>query len=100
MAKQSIIERNKKRKKCIIKYFTQRENILKNLKNVSQLESIFLLNEKLQKLPRDSSRTRLRNRCWNTGRARGTFKYFGLCRNAFRNLAQNCLLPGVIKASW
>ena len=100
MAKKSMLERETKRKKLVIKYSEKRKEILNQLKKVSSLEEIFSLNEKLQKLPRNSSRIRLRNRCWKTGRPRGYFRYFGLCRNAVRELAHECLLPGVTKASW
>ena len=56
--------------------------------------------KKLQKLPRNSAPTRVRNRCWKTGRPHGYFRFFGLCRNAVRELAHDCVLPGVTKASW
>jgi small subunit ribosomal protein S14 len=73
----------------------------RNLKGgYGSLEETFSLNEKLQKLPRNSSRIRLRNRCWKTGRPRGYFRFFGLCRNALRELANDCFLPGITKASW
>jgi len=100
MAKKSMLEREKKRKKLVIKYSEKRKIILSKLKKVESLEEIFLLNEKLQKLPRNSSKTRIRNRCWKTGRPRGYYRYFGLCRNALRELAHDCFLPGIIKASW
>jgi small subunit ribosomal protein S14 len=100
MAKKSMLERETKRKKLVTKYSEKRKEILNKLKAVTSLEEIFSLNEKLQKLPRNSSRIRLRNRCWKTGRPRGYFRYFGLCRNAVRELAHECLLPGVTKASW
>jgi small subunit ribosomal protein S14 len=100
MAKKSMLERETKRKKLVTKYSEKRKEILNKLKKVTSLEEIFSLNEKLQKLPRNSSRIRLRNRCWKTGRPRGYFRYFGLCRNAVRELAHECLLPGVTKASW
>jgi small subunit ribosomal protein S14 len=100
MAKKSMLERETKRKKLVTKYSEKRKEILSKLKTVTSLEEIFSLNEKLQKLPRNSSRIRLRNRCWKTGRPRGYFRYFGLCRNAVRELAHECLLPGVTKASW
>jgi small subunit ribosomal protein S14 len=100
MAKKSMLEREVKRKKLVIKYSEKRKEILNKLKKVSSLEEIFSLNEKLQKLPRNSSKIRLRNRCWKTGRPRGYFRYFGLCRNAVRELSHECLLPGVTKASW
>jgi small subunit ribosomal protein S14 len=100
MAKKSMLERELKRKKLITKYSKQRESILKELKKADSLDQIFSLNEKIQKLPRNSSKTRLRNRCWKTGRPRGYSRFFGLCRNALRELAHDCFLPGVIKASW
>ena len=56
--------------------------------------------EKLQKLPRDASPVRLRNRCALTGRPRGVFRKFGLARNKLRDLALRGEVPGVIKASW
>jgi small subunit ribosomal protein S14 len=56
--------------------------------------------EKLQKLPRDASPTRLRNRCAITGRPRGVYRKFGLGRNKLRDLAMRGEVPGVIKASW
>ena len=90
MAKKSMLEREIKRKKLTSRFE----------KKVNSLEQIFELNEKLQKLPRNSSRIRIKNRCWKTGRPRGYSRFFGLCRNAVRELAHDCLLPGVTKASW
>lgn len=100
MAKKSMLEREKKRSKLFKKYSEKRQKILSELKKKNSLEEIFQLNKKLQKLPRNSSRIRLRNRCWKTGRPRGYFRFFGLCRNALRELAHDCFLPGVTKASW
>ena len=100
MAKKNMLERELKRKKLIKKYAEKRANILNELKKADSLDEIFSLNEKMQKLPRNSARVRLRNRCWKTGRPRGYSRYFGLCRNALRELAHDCFLPGVIKASW
>jgi small subunit ribosomal protein S14 len=100
MAKKSMLEREKKRKELEKKYAEKRKNILNELKKAISLEDIFVQSEKIQKLPRNSSKTRIRNRCWKTGRPRGYFRFFGLCRNALRELAHDCLLPGVIKASW
>ena len=100
MAKKSMLEREKKRKALVLKYSEKRNIILKQLKEVESLEEIFELNKKLQKLPRNSASNRVRNRCWKTGRPRGFFRYFGLCRNALRELSHDCFLPGVIKASW
>lgn len=100
MAKKSIIEREIKRRKLYLKYFTKRNNLNKLLKQTTDLNVIFNLQKKLQKLPRNSAKNRLRNRCWKTGKARGFFRYFGLCRNSFRELALNCFLPGITKSSW
>ena len=100
MAKKSMLEREKKRKKLVHKYSEKRKELLKQLKTIDSFEGVFLLNEKLQKLPRNSSQIRLRNRCWKTGRPRGYFRFFGLCRNALRELAHDCFLPGVTKSSW
>ena len=100
MAKKSMLEREIKRKKLTTRFAKKREIILQALKTANSLEQIFELNEKIQKLPRNSSRTRMRNRCWKTGRPRAYSRFFGLCRNAVRELAHDCLLPGVTKASW
>ena len=100
MAKKSMLERELKRKKLVAKYSEKRKIVLNELKKSSSLEETFSLNEKLQKLPRNSSSIRVRNRCWKTGRPRGYFRYFGLCRNVVREFGHDCLLPGVTKASW
>lgn len=95
-----MLEREKKRKNLAAKYFKIRKELLLELKTVNSLNEKLKLNEKLQKLPRNSSPIRLRNRCWKTGRPRGFFRFFGLCRNAVRELAHDCYLPGITKASW
>jgi small subunit ribosomal protein S14 len=100
MAKKGMLEREVKRKKLVKKYSEKRQIFLNLLKKAQSLEEIFDINEKIQKLPRNSSRIRLRNRCWKTGRPRGYFRFFGLCRNALRELANDCFLPGITKASW
>ena len=100
MAKKGMLERELKRKKLVTKYSEKRKIVLNELKKSSSLEETFSLSAKLQKLPRNSSRIRLRNRCWKTGRPRGYFRFFGLCRNALRELANDCFLPGITKASW
>ena len=100
MAKKCMLERETKRKSLVTKYSKKRELILKELKSADSLDEIFALNQKIQKLPRNSAPTRVRNRCWKTGRPRGYVWFFGLCRNAVRELAHECVLPGVTKASW
>ncbi|GAB1430065.1 30S ribosomal protein S14 [Ignavibacteria bacterium] len=89
MAKTSVTARNEKRKKLVDKYATLR----KELKQNGDYEA-------LQLLPRNSSATRLRNRCSVTGRGKGVYRKFGLCRNMFRQLALDGKLPGVRKSSW
>lgn len=100
MAKKSMLQRELKRQNLVKKYLEKRKILLKELKSTTSLEEIFILNEKLQKLPKNSSPIRLRNRCWKTGKPRGYSRFFGLCRNALRELALDCFLPGVTKASW
>ena len=100
MAKKSMIERETKRKKIVAKYSEKRANLLSELKKVNSLEEKFIMNEKIQILPRNSARIRIRNRCWKTGRPHGYFRFFGLCRNVVREMANDCYLPGVTKASW
>jgi small subunit ribosomal protein S14 len=100
MAKKSMVQRELKRKKLVARFLEKRTTLLLQLKKVNSLDEIFSINEKIQKLPRNSSRMRVRNRCWKTGRPRGYFRFFGLCRNAVREMAHDCFLPGVTKASW
>jgi len=95
-----MLEREVKRKKLVKKYSEKRKSLLNELKKENSLQEIFEINEKLQKLPRNSSPLRLRNRCWKTGKPRGYSRFFGLCRNAIRELAHDCFLPGVTKSSW
>ena len=82
MAKTSVIARNKKRIRLAAKYAAKRAEL------------------KLQKLPRNSSPTRVRSRCLITGRGKGVYRKFGLCRNMFRLLALEGKIPGMRKASW
>jgi len=100
MAKKSMLQREVKRKELVRKFSEKRKMILTELKKAQSLEEIFTLNEKLQKLPKNSALNRVRNRCWKTGKPRGYSRFFGLCRNALRELAHDCFLPGVTKASW
>ena len=89
MAKTSIIVRDLKRKKMITQYAAKRAE----LKAIGDFEG-------LAKLPRNSSRTRLTNRCIETGRSRGYMRQFGLSRISFREHASKGEVPGVTKASW
>jgi small subunit ribosomal protein S14 len=100
MAKKSMIEREKKRLKLYNKYQLKRNDLLEQYKNSNKFSLKLEIHTKLQKLPRNSSKTRIRNRCWKTGRPRGVYRDFGLSRHVFREMAHECLLPGVTKSSW
>jgi len=100
MAKKSMIERERKRERLVIKYEKKRNNIKASLKATSSYQERLDLYSKLQKLPRNSFPSRLRNRCWLTGRTRGYYRDFGLSRHVLREMAHACLLPGVTKSSW
>ncbi len=101
MAKTSAIERNKKRQEMILKYKNRRDK-LKSLANSSSAteQEKFEARLKLAELPRNSSPSRFRLRCELTGRPRGNYKKFLLCRHKFRELASKGQIPGVTKASW
>lgn len=100
MAKKSMIERNNKRKRTVEKYAEKRADLKDQFEQAgSQMEKMEI-HRKIQQLPRDSSRTRVRNRCWLTGRPRGFYRDFGLSRNVIRETAHAGLLPGVVKSSW
>lgn len=100
MAKQSMIQREIKRELLIKKFTKKRKDIKKEIKNTSNFSDNLELQERLQKLPRNSSQCRRRNRCWLTGRSRGFYRDFGLSRHVLREMGHNCLLPGVTKSSW
>ena len=95
-----MIQRELKRVKLVVKYSKKRQEILFELKKERNLEKIFVLQKKLQSMPPNSLPVRLRNRCWKTGRSRGVYRDFGLSRHVIREMAHQCLLPGLIKASW
>lgn len=100
MAKKSMIQREIKRIKLNKKYSNKRDSLLLEYSNADSFESKILIHNKLQKLPRNSSKIRIRNRCWKTGRPRGYYRDFGLSRHVLREMAHDCLLPGVTKSSW
>ena len=100
MAKKSMIEREKKRIKLHKKYALKRSNLLKKYQSENSFHLKLELHSKLQKLPRNSAKTRIRNRCWKTGRPRGYYRDFGVSRHVLREMAHQCLLPGVTKSSW
>ena len=101
MPKTSAIERNKKRIELNAKYRAQRAELKAALANPSTTdEEFFSAQKKLQKLPRNSSVVRIRNRCSLSGRPRAFIGRFGLSRIQFRELALAGKIPGVIKSSW
>lgn len=101
MAKLSLINREKKREKLVEQYSKKREalNAVINDTSLSDGER-FEARLKLQQLPRNANPVRLRNRCQLTGRPRGVFRKFGLCRMKIRELAFKGEIPGIVKASW
>lgn len=101
MAKLSLINREEKRRRLVKKYAAKRAELLAIIGDQSRsVEERMDARLKLQSLPRNASPTRLRNRCQLTGRPRGVFRKFGLCRNKIRELAMQGEIPGVVKASW
>jgi len=101
MAKQSSIQKNLKRKLMVKQYKLRRLDLKNKIKNKNlNLEERIKLQSKLNDLPRDSSRIRVRNRCELTGRSRGVYRKFCLSRIKLRELSMSGSLPGVTKASW
>ena len=95
-----MIEREKKRIKLQKKYALKRATLLKKYQIEKNFNIKLKVHSEIQKLPRNSAKTRIRNRCWKTGRPRGVFRDFGLSRHVVREMAHQCLLPGVTKSSW
>ena len=95
-----MIEREKKRIRLEKKYSSKRASLLIDYRNEENFAKKMELHSKIQKLPRNSAKIRIRNRCWKTGRPRGVFRNFGISRHVFREMAHQCLLPGVTKSSW
>lgn len=101
MAKQSLINRNQKRIEMVAKFAARRKELNAQARDLQLSdEERMAAREKLQRLPRDSSPVRIRNRCSLTGRPRGVYSKFGLGRNKLREIAMRGEVPGVTKASW
>jgi small subunit ribosomal protein S14 len=101
MAKLALKLRDEKRRKTVEKFKTKRAQLLDIIRDSrASDEARAEARDKLQRLPRDASPVRLRNRCALTGRPRGVFRKFGLGRNKLRDLALKGEVPGIIKASW
>nr|UBS92626.1 ribosomal protein S14 [Primula obconica subsp. obconica] len=100
MAKKSLIQREKKRKKLEQKYHLIRRSLKKEINKVQSLSDKWEIHGKLQSLPRNSAPTRLHRRCFSTGRPRAHFRDFGLSGHILREMVQACLLPGATRSSW
>ena len=101
MAKQSSIQKNLNRINVVNKFNEKRQNLKKQImKKDLSIEERFKIQSKLNELPRDSSKIRVRNRCKLTGRTRGVYRKFGLSRIKIRELSMSGALPGVVKSSW
>ena len=101
MAKKSIVERELKRQKTVKRYAKKRaelKEIIASMKSTDDEKTQAL--KALQKLPRNASPVRLRNRCAITGRPKGFYRKFGLGRNKLREQTMDGNLPGLTKASW
>ena len=101
MAKISMVERDKKRKKIMLRYVTKRADLKAVIKSpTTSYEEKQEAMLKLQKLPKNASPIRMRNRCALTGRPKGYYRKFGLGRNKLREAAMRGDIPGLVKASW
>jgi small subunit ribosomal protein S14 len=101
MAKTSMINRDIKRAKLVKKHAFKRAELKKIVSNPkSSYDEKMEAQTKLQKLPRDASPVRVRNRCAMTGRSRGVYQKFGLGRNKLREATMRGDVPGLRKASW
>ncbi len=101
MAKKSMIARETKRTKMVAKFAKKRADLKEIIRSPnSSFEQVMAATDALQKLPRNSSKVRQRNRCKITGRPHGVYRKFGLCRNKLRESAMIGDLPGLTKASW
>jgi small subunit ribosomal protein S14 len=101
MAKTSSVEKNNRRRRLTAQYAEKRKRlkaIADDLKRPA--EERFAARIKLAEMPRNSSATRIRNRCELTGRARGYYRKVRMCRNQLRDLASQGLIPGMTKSSW
>ncbi|MDR1691609.1 MAG: 30S ribosomal protein S14 [Rickettsiales bacterium] len=101
MARKCMLERDKKRRQLVKKYDAKRTALLKVARDKNaKPEEIFVATQKLAKLPRSSAKNRLHNFCQLTGRSRGVYSKFKLCRIQIRELASEGKIPGVRKSSW
>ena len=101
MAKISSVQKNDKRKKMVKAKAAKRQELKAQIYSKDlPIEERFSLVLRLAKMPRNSAKSRVRNRCALTGRPRGVYSKFGLSRSVIRDLAGKGELPGIVKASW
>ncbi|QND78501.1 SSU ribosomal protein S14p (S29e) [Candidatus Nasuia deltocephalinicola] len=109
MSKLSIMQKEKKRFFLFNKYYYKfkllknklhKIIINKNNEKENYYSELLKVNFKIQKLPRNSNGTRIRNRCYITGRPRGVLRLFGLSRSIIRDIAFKGYIPGILKSSW
>jgi small subunit ribosomal protein S14 len=101
MAKLALINRNEKRKKLVARFAKKRDALQAILDDPKATEETRMAARlKIQLLPRNANKTRIRNRCALTGRPRGVYSKFGLGRNKLREFAMRGEIPGIVKASW
>ena len=101
MAKLSAINKNNRRIKLANKYFKKRQELKKIIMNKKlPLEERFKAQQKLSKLPRNSAKTRVMNRCEITGRPHGVYRKLKISRIALRDMASSGKIPGLTKSSW
>ena len=101
MAKASMVNREKKRAKAVKRYAAKRAELKAIIRNSNTAdEDRLAARDKLNKMPRDGSSIRQRNRCKITGRPHGYYRKFGLARNTLREAAMRGDIPGLVKASW
>jgi small subunit ribosomal protein S14 len=101
MAKQSSVNKNNRRRKLVARYASKRKKLKETTGDLTKPAEVrFAAQLKLAKLPRNSSATRVRNRCELTGRARGYYRKLKVCRNMLRELASQGRIPGMVKSSW
>ena len=95
-----MIAREKKRRALVEKYARKRAQFKQDLRVATSIREVVSIHRQFQQLPRNSAPVRLHNRCVQTGRPKGFYRDFGLSRHVLREMAHQCLLPGVRKASW
>jgi small subunit ribosomal protein S14 len=101
MAKKSSVNKNNHRRELVARFAAKRQKLKDVANDLSKpMEERFSARLKLAQLPRNSSPTRIRNRCELTGRARGYYRKLKVCRNMLRELASQGLIPGMTKSSW